>query len=421
MKPGGAMKFAIAVHGTRGDVEPATAVARELNRRGHEVRLGVPPDLTSFVDSAGLPGAVGYGIESQEQVESEVFRNWWKPRNPMRALRDVQEYAARGWSEMSRTLSDLAVGADLILTGTTYQEIAANVAEQQGLPMAALHYFPARPNSKISPVRLPAPVVKSSMAAAEWAYWRLMKPTEDAQRHELGLPDATARLSRRLNVSGGLEIQAYDPVIFPGLDEEWQGRRPFVGSITLELETAGDQDVADWIASDAPPIYFGFGSTPVDSPQELVAMITDVCAELGERVLFSSTAPELANVAHSRSLKIVKSVHYPTVFPKCRAVVHHGGAGTLSAGIRAGVPTLALWSVADQPIWALAAQRLEVGKARRFSRTTHRTLLSDLRTVLAPEYTQRTQQLAAGMIKPSEGVLIAADLLEKLAADRSAR
>ena len=60
------MKVVFAAHGTRGDVEPCAAVGLELLRRGHEVRMAVPPDLVRFVESAGLT-AVGYGPDSQEQ------------------------------------------------------------------------------------------------------------------------------------------------------------------------------------------------------------------------------------------------------------------------------------------------------------------------------------------------------------------
>ena len=63
------MKVVLAAHGTRGDVEPCATVGLELQRRGHDVHLAVPPDLVSFVESAGL-AAVGYGPDSQEQVNA---------------------------------------------------------------------------------------------------------------------------------------------------------------------------------------------------------------------------------------------------------------------------------------------------------------------------------------------------------------
>jgi UDP:flavonoid glycosyltransferase YjiC (YdhE family) len=182
------MRFAVAVHGTRGDVEPCAAVARELLRRGHQVRIAVPPNLVGFVESAGLPEPVEYGVDSQKQLEADVFRDWWKLQNPLTVLRRSREYVTEGWAEMSETLAALAGDADLILTGTTYQEVAANVAEAHDVPLAALHYFPMRMNTRVLPVRLPGPVLRTGWSAVEWGHWRVLKAAEDAQRRALRLP-----------------------------------------------------------------------------------------------------------------------------------------------------------------------------------------------------------------------------------------
>ena len=156
------------------------------------------------------------------------------------------------------------------------QGIAANVAEYYGIPLAALHYFPARVNGQLIPI-LPSPLIRSMISALWWLHWRVTKKPEDAQRRELGLPKATASSTRRIAERGSLDIQAYDELCFPGLAAEWaewDGRRPFVGALTMELTTDADDEVASWIAAGTPPIYFGFGSMPVQSPADTVAMIS---------------------------------------------------------------------------------------------------------------------------------------------------
>ncbi|WP_420865796.1 glycosyltransferase, partial [Mycolicibacterium holsaticum] len=82
------VKFAVGVHGTRGDIEPCAAVSRELLRRGHDVRLAVPPNLLRFVETAGLPPAAPYGVDSQQQMDADIFRKYWKIQNPVTALRE---------------------------------------------------------------------------------------------------------------------------------------------------------------------------------------------------------------------------------------------------------------------------------------------------------------------------------------------
>ncbi len=116
----------------------------------------------------------------------------------------------------------------------------------------------------------------------EWLVWRGVKKVEGTQRRELGLPKATGPAPRRIAEGGSLEIQAYDEVCFPGLAAEWakwDGQRPFVGTLTMESPTDADEEVASWIAAGTPPIFFGFGSIPVESPADTLAMIgSGLCA-----------------------------------------------------------------------------------------------------------------------------------------------
>lgn len=76
-------------------------------------------------------------------------------------------------------------------------------------------------------------------------------------------------------------------------------------------------------------------------------MIAKACAELGERGLLRYGETAFSNAPLFDHVKVVGLVNYAAVFPACRAVVHHSGAGTTAAGLRAGVPTLSLWSLSD--------------------------------------------------------------------------
>jgi UDP:flavonoid glycosyltransferase YjiC (YdhE family) len=403
------MKFVLAFYGTRGDVEPGVAVGRELLRRGHDVRIAVPPDLVGFAEAAGL-AAVAYGPDIQAWLESTrnfwayFFRNFWRIRDVIGMLRESREPGTRCWGEMSAMLTSLADGADLLLTGMSYQELAANVAEYRDIPLATLLWFPIRVNGHFIPA-LPAPLLRWAMRVYEWLVWRGVKKVEDTQRRELGLPTATAPAPRRIVERRCLEIQAYDEVCFPGLAAEWakwEGQRPFVGALTMESPTDADEEVASWIAAGSPPICFGFGSIPVESPADMIGMIAAACAQLGERALVCAGSTDFSNVPHFDHVKVVGTLNYAALFPACRAVVHHGGAGTTAAGLRAGVPTLILWMADVQVVWGAAVKRLKVGTARRFSTATQKSLVADLRTILAPQYRARAREVAAAADRAEE-------------------
>lgn len=180
-----------------------------------------------------------------------------------------------------------------------------------------------------------------------------------------------------------------------------------------------DDEVVSWIAAGTPPIYFGFGSTPVTSPAETVAVISAACARLGERALICSGPNDFTGLPPEDHVKIVTEVNHAAVFPACRAVAHHGGAGTTAAGLRAGVPMLILWLWLDQPMWAEAVSALEVGVARAFSASTLDSLVADLRSVLDARYLKRAREVATQVTEPAHSVARAADLLEDAA--RTAR
>jgi UDP:flavonoid glycosyltransferase YjiC (YdhE family) len=380
--------------------------------------MAVPPNLIDFVKSVGL-AAVGYGPDSREQVNAVVdfHHHVFKPQNPINLVREGRLLFVEGWAQMSTTLTSVADGADVLVTGQTYHGVVANVAEYYDIPLAVLHHMPICVNGQLAlpSIPSPSPLVRSTLRAAWWLYWRITKDVDDAQRRELGLPRAAVPAAKRMAQRGSPEIQAYDEACFPGLAAEWNGRRPFVGALTMDLPADADGEVASWIAAGTPPIYFGFGSTPVQSPADTIAMITAACAELGERALIYSGTSGPNCTSHSDRVKLVGPLNYSTILPICRAIVHHGGGGTTAAGLRAGIPMLILWDVAEQPLWAAQVTRMRVGRGQRLSNTTVESLVAHLRQILAPQYAARAREVATRMTKPAESVAAAADLVEATA------
>jgi UDP:flavonoid glycosyltransferase YjiC (YdhE family) len=384
------MKFVLATVGTRGDVEPTTTVGRELLRRGHEVLIAVPPNYIDFVESAGL-SAVAHGPD-QDKQNADIVRKYGNAPNPMLMAWEMLRSISELWPTLGTALTSLADGADLVLTDASQQGLAANVAEYYDIPQAALHYYPIGLGGETGS--------------------QLTKEAEDALRSALGLPEETGPSTRQ-----PLELQAYDELFFPGLAAEWAQfglRRPFVGGLTLELPTGDDDEVLSWMAAGTPPIYFGFGSSArVASPGDVIAMISDACAQLGERALICSGISDLTPIPDSGHVKVVSAVNHSAVFPACRAVVHHGGPGTTFAGIRAGIPTLALAVSVDQPMWAALINQLGIGIGRHFSEITPDLLVTDLRAIVTPQYAARTREVATQMKTPAESAATAADLLEE--------
>lgn len=416
------MKLVLSSYGGRGDIEPAVVVGRELLRRGHDITMAVPPNLIGFAEAAGL-SAVAYGLDSTDILELQwryftlYGRTPWKLKELNRMAAETAQFAQACWAEMTRNLAAAAEGADLLLTGLIFEQPAVNVAEAYDIPLVTLHYFPYRVHGQLLPL-LPAPLSRVAMTVNEWTAWRGTRNGEDAQRHELGLPKAASPVPRRVADRSSLEIQAYDELVFPKLAAEWRkwdGQRPFVGALAMASSTESDAEVASWIADGTPPIFFGFGSVPIGSPADTIAMIATACAQLGERAIVGAGGTDYGNAPNFDHVKVVGQVNYATIFPSCRAVVHHGGSGTLAACLRAGIPQLVLWTLPDQPFFAAQLKRLKVGTGRRFSTTTERSLVKDLRRILTPEYSVRAREIALRMTTRDGAVVAAADRLEEFA------
>lgn len=416
------MKVVLACHGVRGDVEPSVVIGRELLRRGHDVSIAVPPNVVGFAESAGL-SAVAWGTDSQVMMDAQrdywtcFFRMPWKAKGLDKLGRRIGDIVTRCWTaEAFTTLASLADGADVIIAGYGFEQFSANVAEYYDIPLVTVHFFPTLANGRVLPY-LPARLGRAVMRGYERISWSgPVRQVEDEQRRELGLPKATAPWPDRIAQRGSLEIQAYDEAVVPGLAAEWSecgDRRPFVGTLTLESPTAADHEVAEWISAGTAPIFFGFGSVPVGSPADTIAMITAVCEQLGQRALVGAGSTDFGAAVQSDLVKVAGQLNYAEVFPACRAVVHHSGAGTIAACLRAGVPQVGLWTLPDQSLRTTQLKRLGVGTGRRFSVTDETTLLADLRRVLTPEIRARARDFAAEMSRPAESAVAAADLVEQ--------
>ncbi|WP_026365406.1 glycosyltransferase [Promicromonospora sukumoe] len=448
------MRHVFALVGSRGDVQPALAVALELRRRGHEVVTGVAPNLVPLAGRLGLD-PVPLGIDSAALLGSDLVRRDMRSAHPVRRVRALRAVASAGWDELRTGLTALlddVGGADTVVTGLLGQEVAAAVAERRGLRMAALHYCPVRANGVVSPVsgvRGPR-TTRAVWTLGERVRWGLTRRAENEQRAALGLGGTRVHLPTRLRDAGAVEVQAYDPALAPGLVDEWGPRRPLTGFLALDdaararLGEAGSASGADgggagasasldtWLDDGEPPVYVGFGSMPVADPRALLAAVEAACAELGVRALVSAgwndfsgsdggadrpgAGPDGAARAAGpdpERVRVVGAVDHAAVLPRCRAAVHHGGAGTTAAALRAGLPAVVGWYSADQPMWGDLLRGTGVGVARRASTLTQPGVLAGaLAEVLDEATAARAATLGARLVPPDRAVAAAADAVE---------
>ncbi|WP_035717144.1 nucleotide disphospho-sugar-binding domain-containing protein [Gordonia terrae] len=409
------MRFAFAVHGSRGDIQPAIALGAELARRGHGVRLAVPEDLVDMTAASGLPTQV-LAPSTAELLASPLVKERLKSKNPRVRLRALGEVAEHGRATSERVMAELADDSDLLVTGPLAQDRGEAIAQSRGIPFVPLHYCPLRPNGSLD-VRYrhyPRPVSRAMWSLADRTYWLTVRAADRRLRTELGLPAVKGPLGSRLRARGVPEIQAYDAAFFPGLTEEWGAQRPLVGFLLPDTETRGSmsagQDATgsalDWIADGEPPVYVGFGSMKIGDEQ-IAGIVTTLLAR-GLRVI-GHTEHELPH--DDRLLHIDTPVDHEVLLPQCRGAVHHGGAGTTAAAARAGIPSVIAWLSADQPMWAAALRRANAGAGNRLARFGP----DDLDPLTDPAIAAGAARLADRLTPPAEAVDRGCELLVEAA------
>ncbi len=416
------MKFVLAFTGSRGDVQPAVALGVELTRRGHDVTLAAPPNLVEFGCRAGLDTRP-YGPDTGRLLASDLVASRLRSPDPRVRLRAITELTVRDGRAMQTELLALAQGADAVVGGSAGQERALNVAQALSIPYVPLHYCPLRRNGVVSLLPFsggPAVAHRLGWTALEQLLWRASRAAERDLAADLGLPvpehPAASRIARR----GVPEIQAYDPALFPGLTREWGAARPLTGFLDLTPETraaidpVADADLRDWLDAGPPPLYVGFGSMKLADPRRLVDTVAEVTDRLGLRVLWAAGWGGVDAIADDR-VKVVSSVDHARVLPRCAAVVHHGGAGSTAAGLRAGRATLVCTHGADQPLWGRRIRALGVGTSMPADRIDADALTAALAVVLSPDSRAAAEALAEAFIPAEVAVTAVADLIERAA------
>jgi UDP:flavonoid glycosyltransferase YjiC (YdhE family) len=117
----------------------------------------------------------------------------------------------------------------------------------------------------------------------------------------------------------------------------------------------------EFLEAGPPPVFIGFGSMSSRKPEETTDLIVEAVGRARQRAIILSGWGGLQRSSVPDTVFMVDSVPYPWLFPRVSAVVHHGGAGTTSAGLRAGVPSMVIPFFGDQPFWGQRVAALGVG------------------------------------------------------------
>jgi len=356
------MRIAIQTLGTRGDVQPYVALALGLIGQGHEVQVAAPVQFDAMVRErdipfAPLPGEFLELINAPEgkaaiaggQGFSAGLKLLKHVRPLMRRLLDEEWAATKAFSPDVIVYHPKSISAPHIAEALSRPSVLAS-------PLPAFTPTSAFP-SPMLPFASLGPLNRASHALViNGANLLFSKLIREWRLTSLGL---TGRRTGANGPSGTL--YAYSPHVVP-VPSDW-GRDVLVsGYWFLDSEDWRVPDhLAAFLDAGEPPIYVGFGSMPGLDPQRTTAIVIEALAKTGKRGLLAIGGGALAVESAPDNIHIIAGAPHDKLLSHVGATVHHGGAGTTAASLRAGVPTAICPFFGDQPFWGRCVADLGVG------------------------------------------------------------
>ncbi|KAL1529024.1 hypothetical protein AB1Y20_010344 [Prymnesium parvum] len=406
--PRPSLSIVILVVGTRGDVQPFCALASRLQADGHRVRLATHPEFRALVEACGVdffPLAGEPKLLSSWMVESEgrVVPNFFSRRERRTILpkvRMVRQITRSTWPACTQPSPRGAFVADAIISNpVSYGHI--HCAEALGVPLHMMFPQPWSPTSAFphpysifhpssiarkptsrrvrARTRAHALINRFTFRYIDAIMWVALATNINSFRRSLGLrplrvTDNPANLINSLHVPF---VKMWSPALCPK-PADWGEHIDVVGHffagepIPSSLPGARREGgLAAFLRDGPPPVFVGFGSMVVSSPAKLVAAIVTAAREAGVRILlqsgFTDWSEELQRIREregegsTENVFVLGNCPHDWLFPRVAACVHHGGAGTVAASLRAGRPTLVCPFFGDQHLWGAMVHRCGAG------------------------------------------------------------
>lgn len=411
------MRCLIAAIGSHGDVLPFVALGRELRLRGHEVILYAAAPFAPLVQSAGLE----FRAQGSELDYEQALRN---PdlNNPLKVLPIMAEgldrLAAPSFRQME---ADLVAGRTIVIA-SILGFVARSLAERYDLPLAVLHLAPALLRSQYRSPRLGRWGLPEGAPRFlhRWQYFLadhlMIEPSLGAalNRHRVavGLAPQERFLQSWLH-RADLLVGLFPPWFAP-LQPDWPAHLvltdfplfddPGARGLPPELEA--------FLAEGPPPIGFTAG-TATASESGFFAVSAEACRRINRRGLLLTRFPAQLPAILPAQVMTVDYAPYSLLLPRLTGLVHHGGIGTMSQALRAGIPQLIRPMAHDQFDNALHARRLGVARELAKGRySVHRVIAALDGLTSDRQIGESCARIAAQM--RGDGLAVTCDLIEKL-------
>jgi UDP:flavonoid glycosyltransferase YjiC (YdhE family) len=359
-----ARRVSIQTLGTRGDVQPFVALGRALRQAGFAPCLATAPRFADFVRDHGLGFAPLPG-DMLEMIETPTGRAALGGRHALAAKWRLLRAARPMFRRLLDAQWQAAAGAEILVA---HPKALGGMSIAEALDVPG---FVALPLPGLTPTAaFPCPLLPfADLGPLNRASHALMRRGGDLvaggalrrwRAEVLGLPPAA---SLDLRGQPAPVLYAYSPSLVP-VPADWPADAIVTGSWVLEEPAwTPPRELLAFLAAGPPPIHVGFGSLPAEDARHLAGLVVAAMAQAGQRAVLATGWGGLDPGKVPPGIHVLRSAPHGWLFPRMAAVVHHGGAGTTAAGLRAGRPSVICPFFGDQPFWGRRVHALGAGPA----------------------------------------------------------
>lgn len=421
------MKILINTFGTRGDIQPFIALAQKLQHAGHRPVICTAEGFRPFIEENGIAYAhldnrlyeLIHAPDSKELIEGKgnAFA-LYQQITPLMQQMMLDEWAAAQELE-----------PDFILYHPKSLG-SYHIAQRLNVPLAMAIPLPMYTPTTAYPV----PMLSPDLALGGWFnrfsynFGKLANVMYGGAINEfrtktLGLAKQ-GRFADPTRLWDGRPL----PLLYPysahvlPVPPDYPPHVHVTGYWFLEQQEDWQPSTTlqRFLDAGKPPIYIGFGSMSGTRGKERAEIVVEALTRTGQRGLLASGWGGLQADHLPESILMLENVPHEWLFPKMQAVVHHGGAGTTAAGLRAGKPTIICPFIADQPFWGNAIQRLGVGPKPIPQKQLTVENLSQAITTVANDQAMSQRAAKIGQeIRAEDGTANATHVIESLLAQHA--
>ena len=408
------MNITILTFGSRGDVQPFLPLSLGLMSRGHKVILAAPARFKSLVEEHGINFFPLAGDpEELSRRLNEAGYNFFK------LIKELMSHAVDIGAEMMRQTEDACRDADLIIHTFAHAVGAHTLAREKNIPDIHIQTFPMfTPTGDYPNISLPNLGNRFLNRLTHTASLKITELTSslgfDQVRRRAGLPkrklyspfkDSPPHLQTPI-------LCAWSPSLIPP-SSDWSPRVHVTGYYFFPYNGSYEppNELKMFLESGKPPVCISFGSMVNKNVEKIDEIIRESLKQTDNRGIILSGWGSMKRES-TNDLLYIESAPHDWLLPKCKMIVHHGGAGTTSSALRAGIPQVVVPFIADQPFWGSRVHAVGAApKPIRVNRLSVEKMVSAIIEAESKVILEHAQVIGQE-IRSEDGVMNAVKLIE---------